>query len=138
FWFDATASSETAKSIELFKPAPCPSDPVISPPGSYVLNTAAPFDNPTLTAPAAGPTGDDASLTVPIGFTFNFYGTNYSSVSICTNGFLQFGGSDSTFSNVCVPSTGAPHAMVGAYWDDLYTPPGTITYQTLGVAPNRR
>ena len=31
FWFDATAPAETAKTIEPFKPEPCPADPVITP-----------------------------------------------------------------------------------------------------------
>jgi hypothetical protein len=138
FWFDATVASETNRSIELFKPEPCPADPVVPPPGNYVLNTAAAFDNPTLTAPLAGPTGDDVTVAVPIGFSFSFYGTPYTSVNACTNGFLQFGGSSTVYQNSCIPNSGQPNGMVAGFWEDLYPTAGQITYQTLGSAPNRR
>jgi hypothetical protein len=139
FWCDANAASEVAKTIELFKPEPCLADPVVPSPTGYTLNTAAPYDNPTLPAPAAGPTGDDSSAFVPLGFSFTFYGTTYTSAYLSTNGFLTFNSAGATtFTNVCIPSTAAPSALIAAYWDDLITPPGSITYQTIGVAPNRR
>jgi hypothetical protein len=138
FWFNATASAEIDTVIDLFKPEPCPADPVVTPPGNYVLNTAAAFDNPTLTAPLAGPSGDDATQPVPIGFTFLFFGTNYTTLNICTNGFLQFNGSNNTYQNTCIPSTGVPNNIIAGYWDDLWSSAGQITYQTIGSAPNRR
>jgi hypothetical protein len=140
FWCDATAAAESNKTIELFKPTyTCPANPVIGSPGAYTLNTGAAFDNPSLTAPNAGPTGDDSTMPgVPIGFPFNFYGTSYTTCNICTNGFLSFTSTSNQFSNVCLPSTGAPTGMVAGLWDDLITPPGAVMYQTIGSAPNRR
>jgi hypothetical protein len=137
FWFDATAGADTGSAIELFKPEPCPADPVVTPSTGYLLNTAAPFDNPAIVG-ANGPSGDDNQATVPIGFTFNYYGTNYTTLSICTNGFLQFNGSSVEWSNSCLPSVGTPNAVIAGYWDDLIAPVGAIKYQTIGVAPNRR
>jgi len=138
FWFDATASGEAAKTLEMFKPEPCPADPVVTPPGNYVLNPAAAFDNPTLTAPTPGPTGDDSTISVPIGFSFLFYGTSYTSVNVCTNGFLQFNGFSTSYQNTCMPNSQQPNGMVAGFWEDLYPTAGQITYQTLGSAPNRR
>ena len=93
FWFDATAGDRDATSrSSSFKPEPCPADPVVDRSGQLRRSTpAAAFDNPTLTAPVAGPSGRRrVDSSVPIGFTFNFYGTNYTTVNICTNGFLSF------------------------------------------------
>jgi hypothetical protein len=137
FWFDATASGETSADIELFKP--CPADPTFSTNvNSYILDTAAPFDNPAITG-TNGPTGDDAATLVPIGFTFNYFGTNYTQASVCTNGFIQLGSTSTEYSNQCLPSGGAPNGVIAAYWDDLVAPAAsTVRYQTIGLAPNRR
>jgi hypothetical protein len=138
FWFNATAATESAATIEPFKPEPCPPNPAVPPASGYTLNAAAPYDNPTLTAPVAGPTGDDVTSTVAIGFTFNFYGANYTTVNLCTNGFLSFTSTSNAYTNQCIPSSGAPNAMVAPFWDDLVVGSGECQYQTLGTAPNRR
>lgn len=70
-----------------------------------------------------GPTGDDSQLTVPIGFSFTFYGVAYTDVNINTNGQLTFGGTSSSFSNVCINTT-TTH-KISAYWDDLLATAGT-------------
>jgi hypothetical protein len=77
-------------------------------------------------------------MTVLIGFSFNFYGTNHGLCNICTNGFISFVSTSTEYSNTCLPNSADPNGIVAGYWDDLTTPPGSITYQTLGVAPNRR
>jgi hypothetical protein len=138
FWFDATAAAENGTTIELFKPEPCPADPVVPTATVYTLNTGAAFDNPTITG-SNGPQGDDNQLTVPIGFTFTFFGQSYTNVSICTNGYLEFNGSSAEYTNVCIPSATAPNGFIAGYWDDLIAPVATsIKYQTIGSAPNRR
>ena len=89
---------------------------------------------------------DRYSAVLPIGFTFNFYGINYTSVVIGPNGTLCFdltlaGGYDpwpitavllgnpSKFNNIC-----------GPWCDiDISTPDGgTITYSLTGSAPFRK
>jgi hypothetical protein len=138
FWLDATVNADVGEAISLFKPEACATDPVVTPAQSYVLNAAAPYDDPSLTAPTPGPSGDDTSVTVPIGFSFTFYGATYTNVNVCTNGFLNFGPLDSQYANACLPTPLGAGAVIAAYWDDLITPPGSITYQTIGSAPNRR
>jgi len=78
---------------------------------------------------ATGCTGDDQAVTVNIGFTFNFYGTNYTTVNICSNGFLNFGTTSTAYSPASIPNTAAPNAMIAALWRDLNpSGGGTITY----------
>jgi hypothetical protein len=124
--------------------AGCPPDPVFNI-TSYALDASAPFDDPAISG-ANGPVGFNASLNVPIGFTFNFYGTEYTSVYITSNGFLTFHSLNAfAWNNLCVrgwyqPSLYLfPHSLIAGYWDAMNpTLAGQITYQTIGTAPNRR
>lgn len=62
---------------------------------------------------------DDGSLgPINLGFTFNFYGTNYNQVWINNNGNITFGGAFGTFS-----STGFPNntPMIAGFWADVDT-----------------
>ena len=108
-------------------------------------------------APAAGfflnsPTNvsltDDAySGVVNIGFTFNFYGNNYTQCVIGSNGLLSFDLSKAN--GYCawalagagtVPNPGFAdyrNATMGCYQDINPGLGGQIQYQTLGTAPNR-
>ena len=108
-----------------------------------VLSATVVGDAPT----NSGITVDDIySGVLPIGFTFNFYGTNYTSVVIGPNGTLCFDltlagaydpwpitavllGNVSKFNNIC-----------GPWCDiDISTPDGgTITYSLTGSAPFRK
>lgn len=96
------------------------------------------YEDISTTGANSGVTGDDSSGSIPIGFTFSFYGTNYSSAYVSTNGFLTFGASNSTYSNYQFPSNdGIPR--IAAWFDDLYIDgPAKIVYEVKGVAPNRR
>jgi len=75
---------------------------------------------------------------LPIGFTFDFYGTDETTFCASTKGFVSFdtsGYSDS--SNDCpLPSTNGNAALIAGIWDDLVTD-GGIYYQTFGTSPNR-
>jgi len=43
---------------------------------------------------------DDTPFTAPIGFTFSFYGSNYTNLSFNPNGLITFGGASSNYLNV--------------------------------------
>jgi len=94
------------------------------------------------TVSTAGPVGDDTGSTVTLPFTFNLFGTAYTSVWICTNGFLLFGGTtyvdwvNSTLPYWSVSTT--PNSAICVRWDDWVPAAGAITYGTLGTAPNQR
>ena len=55
----------------------------------------------------------------PIGFTFPFYGTGYTTFRISTNGFISFSSTSSQFNNQELPGTNSPEAMLAPFWDDL-------------------
>jgi hypothetical protein len=85
--------------------------------------------------------GDDqVTGPLPIGFTFNFFGTDYTTLNLSSNGFLNFTGD---FNSGCcsgqpLPTPGSPDGIIAGWWDDLYPPGGgSITYQTLGSPGSR-
>jgi hypothetical protein len=88
--------------------------------------------------------GDDNSAIIPIGFSFNFYGNAYTQAYVGANGYVAFS-DDSAFwgSSSWVPTVNVasgPANLVAGWWTDLspQVTPGTVVYQVLGSAPNRR
>lgn len=81
---------------------------------------------------------DDATeLTVPIGFTFKYCGINYTSFSVCTNGWLSLTNSPTTSFNNIETNIDGP-GWIMPYWDDLdLTFSGDIFVETTGTAPSR-
>jgi hypothetical protein len=79
-------------------------------------------DTSTGTPLWANETSDDASksFTFPAGFTFPFYGTQYASVNVCTNGFVSFTAASTNYSNLAFPSTSAPRTAIAVIWRDWY------------------
>jgi hypothetical protein len=82
-------------------------------------------------------TGDDATKTVTLPFTFRFAGTNYTSVKISSNGNVHFSTASTAYNNVAIPASTRPNAMIAALWDDLNPSGGGIYTATSGAAPNR-
>jgi hypothetical protein len=78
--------------------------------------------------------------TVPIGFIFGFYCTNYIDVFVSSNGFLSFSATAGTGATTqTIPNALNPNNVIAAGWSNLYpSGGGTINYQTIGVSPNRR
>lgn len=56
-------------------------------------------------------------------FRFRFYGQDYDTISISSNGWCAFGNQEwnDAFRNYPIPGIIAPDAMIAAYWDDLQT-----------------
>ncbi len=92
---------------------------------------------------------DDAwSGLIPMGFTFNFYGVNYTSCVIGSNGIVTFNASSANgfcpwaLNGVPLPTNtvaGGLNAAMGCYQDlnPSNFSSGPIQYQTIGTAPNR-
>ncbi|MCB0769954.1 MAG: proprotein convertase P-domain-containing protein, partial [Flavobacteriales bacterium] len=83
-----------------------------------------------------GPGSDDSQVSAPIGFSFPFYGTNYTSVNIVSNGFLSFLPASSFSYGQAIPNAAAPNAVIALAWEDLNPSAGQITYFNL-TSPNR-
>jgi hypothetical protein len=67
-------------------------------------------------------TGDDANTgPLPIGFDFPFYGNTFNSFRICTNGWVSFTSTRTTYTNTALPNTGStvPENLLAVFWDDL-------------------
>jgi hypothetical protein len=83
---------------------------------------------------------DDGTMTLPLPFPFTFYGTPYTEVRLSSNGNLQFGNNNPSFSNQCMTDGPVPEMgdMIAPFWDDLdLTFFGFLEYDTVGEAPNR-
>ncbi|MEO6610564.1 MAG: T9SS type A sorting domain-containing protein [Chitinophagaceae bacterium] len=87
--------------------------------------------------------GDDNIAEVVLPFSFTFYGSDYSSIFVSTNGFISF---DNFASNGCcsgytLPNTDATYIAIAH--TDLYVPSGTpgddgsVFYDVTGTAPFR-
>jgi len=83
-------------------------------------------------------TDDAISATLPIGFTFNFCGTNYQNFIISSNGWISFNTSvsGSYNGNSQFDLDGIKPALM-PLWDDISGSVGEARYEVSGTAPNR-
>lgn len=63
---------------------------------------------------------DDGTTLVTLPFTFNFYGTDFNTANVSSNGSLQFLSDSVEPLNGCLPASSLNYAML-PYWDDLRT-----------------
>lgn len=75
---------------------------------------------------------DDANYgPIDLGFPFSFYGTEYATVQICTNGWMSFSSSAAAYTNQQIPGQDDPNNLIAPFWDDLDpTSGGTIYYHS--------
>jgi hypothetical protein len=81
--------------------------------------------------------GDDTLLVLNSPWPFSFYGRDYSTVWISTNGWLGLGPPSQVNpadSNVAIPDPLSPNRLIAPFWDDLSVdgPDGGIWYQVFG------
>ncbi|HQQ94049.1 MAG TPA: T9SS type A sorting domain-containing protein [Bacteroidia bacterium] len=98
----------------------------------------------TNVVPLLSPTQDDGITSpVSIGFNFDYYCTTYSTVLICSNGFIQLDiGSppNLAFANPAqnFPDPTSPNGIIALNMGDLDPGMGgSITYTTVGTSPNQ-
>jgi hypothetical protein len=120
--------------------------------GTHTISVTAPGDgyshNTIPFSPTAIPSGtfvgglsdDNVVGSFPIGFTFKFFGTDYTQFYVGSNGFITF---SADFASGCcsgqvLPNASLPNNLIALAWNDLYPPAGgSVKYQTVGVSPNR-
>src|SRR5690606_8452057 len=107
---------------------------------NYTVSTAGTF------APITPPAGStsiplvDNSETGPIsiGFTFNFFGVNYTNVYIGSKAIIGFTAGVSKAINQSLPTDAAPNNIVALAWDEMTPAPGPIEYFVTGRRPFRK
>lgn len=116
-------------------------------PGEGYSHGSATYAPIPLVAPitVSGLSDDNVVGSFPIGFTFNFFGNDYSNFYIGSNGFLTFnsGMPSGCCSGQLLPSATNPNNLIAYSWEDL--DPGNggapainlVRYETQGTAPNR-
>ncbi len=69
---------------------------------------------------------DIVNIELPSGFgTWRYYGQDYDSLGVASNGFITAGASDRVdFVNIMLPYSRAPGNIVAVVWDDLHPPDG--------------
>jgi hypothetical protein len=105
-----------------------------------------PFQQYTGSLPVQFTSDDTYSPLITLPFTFDFYGVNYTSINVSTNGYIYFGNAvANSFSpwnfTQTIPNTSFPvkNSILGAFHDmDNSNAQGTVTYGTYGSAPNRK
>ena len=71
---------------------------------------------------------DDSAVEVSITGTVSLYGVDYNSFYVCSNGFITFGASETTYTESLEGHFGIPR--VAALWDDLNpSSGGTVSYR---------
>jgi hypothetical protein len=85
-------------------------------------------------------TGCDDCVQGPynIGFSFNYFGNNYTQFYVSSNGWIGFSpGQTNGYTAQFLPNGGAPKNAILADWEDLLPNTGNMNYYTTGAAPNR-
>ena len=121
-----------------FTSAPITFAPLTAPITAVTLVTA----GAAVVAQTSGNLDDGGWGGVPVGFTFNFFGANYNTINIGTNGTVMFGTYNGTsladFTYTTLPSTAEPFNLVAVLAMDNDISSGSVKYWTTGYAPNRK
>ncbi|HET9251457.1 MAG TPA: S8 family serine peptidase [Candidatus Eisenbacteria bacterium] len=77
-------------------------------------------------------TGDDQNQgPFPLSFPFTYYGQTFTDFRACTNGWISFTSTATTFTNTGLPNaaTATPNNLLAAFWDDLtFSSAGDVYY----------
>jgi len=66
---------------------------------------------------------DDNYGPQPIGFDFGFYGNTFSEFNVCSNGWMSFTSTSTSYSNQPLPNAGGPENLIAPFWDDMVVDP---------------
>ncbi len=83
-------------------------------------------------------TGDDAILgPFALGFEFPYYGVMQDEIRICSNGWLSFTSTSTSYNNQGIPNQAEPNDLLAVFWDDLNANAGGKLYYYNDVANER-
>lgn len=73
--------------------------------------------------------GDDATHgPFDLGFSVDFYGSTFSAVNICSNGFVSFNSTVTNYNNQGIPNVEQPNNLLAVFWDDMNPSAGGSVY----------
>ncbi|MDD3234827.1 MAG: gingipain R, partial [Candidatus Cloacimonetes bacterium] len=82
--------------------------------------------------------GADALEVVTLPFGFRFYGVQYNTITVCSNGFIALGVTgNAEFRNFRIPGAMGPNPMIAGFWDDLATSATAKVYSYYDAANHR-
>ena len=101
------------------------------------------IDIDTAGATATDITGDDSRASVVLPFTVEYYGVDYDTITVVTNGWIGMGSNDhyntTSYSNYSIPNANQPNNIIAPLWDDWVVHDNAeILVKTVGTAPNRQ
>jgi hypothetical protein len=96
--------------------------------------------SPNYTTGTVVPSSDDVTHgPFNIGFTFTYFGNNYTQFYIGSNGWIGFSAGQTTgYTAQFIPNAGSPTNAILADWEDLLPGSSNIRYTTTGTSPNRK
>ena len=82
---------------------------------------------------------EDDTVLFDLPFDFTFYGETFSQISICSNGWVSMGPTQSRqYRNWALPTAGAADGMIAGFWDNLFQNGATGgVFQWYDAAQNR-
>ncbi len=110
--------------------------------GGYAMDDTIPyaFEDISATGTPFALEDEEVGGPYPIGFDFDYYGTEYTGIYVSSNGFLTVGDTDTgCCQGMPMPDEGSPDGVIAGWWDDLNPelPGSALYYGTFGTAPNR-
>lgn len=113
------------------------------PEDNYSTNKNGTYNPVTGTGTTLTLNDDQVTGALPVGFTFRFYGTDYTNFYLSSNGFITFnpGSTHGCCVGDALPNNKTnPSNLIAFGWDDLFdhNRKATATYFTTGTAPNRK
>ncbi len=80
----------------------------------------------------------DDTNTLPLPFTFRYFGQDFDDISICSNGWVAMGSTYLVgFRNYPLPGVGGPPYMIAPFWDNLYQSGSDLVYYLSDTANHR-
>ena len=130
-WVEATSQEATPSGLAVTSEAPT----------QFIRVPAVWADLDLLGGIDAGITDDDqVRQGVPLGFSFPYYGNEYSTVAVSANGYASVGTTYHYGNHYSIPEPAAPNGYMAPFATDLYPMAGrsAVRYRTFGQAPDRR
>jgi len=81
---------------------------------------------------------DDTNLgPFDLGFEFTYYGESFNQVRLCTNGWMSFTSTATSYNNDPIPNGSEPNNLIAPFWDDLNPGAGGDIYYYADEANGR-